>query len=342
MNSTLAKSLIVTGSYPPDICGVGDYTSCFMNAADNDKWDLYYSKDWKLGELRNKLKEINSKNYKRIYMQYPTQGYGWSLLPQLLCLYYSWFTKIKFVVVLHELSQRTLKAKLASFVLLFANHVVFTNDFERNYAAHWFPFFKKRYSTIRILSNIDSVKQLNKWEDRKYDIAYFGHIRPLKGLEDFFESVQQITQKKKIKIAIIGQVLPEYETYINKLTKEYESLSIDYKFNNSTKLVSELLNNTKVVFLPFPDGISERRGSFLAAIANGALVMTYNGMFVTPYLKKICFFTSLKNASKDLVSLLDTISDADYKLKRDAMKEYLSKELPGSWKNIVQLYEQIC
>ena len=39
--------LMITGSYPPDICGVGDYTKCFMDNA-NDSWELYYSGTYQL------------------------------------------------------------------------------------------------------------------------------------------------------------------------------------------------------------------------------------------------------------------------------------------------------
>ena len=30
----MKKKLMITGSFPPDICGVGDYTSCFMSSHD--------------------------------------------------------------------------------------------------------------------------------------------------------------------------------------------------------------------------------------------------------------------------------------------------------------------
>lgn len=336
------KILVITGSYPPDICGVGDYTSCLIGAADEKTWHLYYSNKWALFGICKKIKEIDSFKCSKIILQYPTQGYGWSLVPQLLCLYYTWFTNKTFIVVLHEFSQRTLKAKLATFPLLFANKVIFTNDFERKYAEIRFPLWKKRYNTIRILSNIRPSELLKGWDERNYDIVYFGHIRPLKGLEDFFYTIKVMAKKRSVKVAVIGQVVPEYESYITNLRQEYADLQIDYLFNNDADKVSALLNDSKIVFLPFPDGISERRGSFLAAIANGVLAMTYRGPFVTSHLEQLCFFTSYQEASEDIMWLLDKCPISVYKEKQKLMKQYLTQDLPASWAEIAHLYYKVC
>ena len=39
-------------------------------------------------------------------------------------------------------------------------------------------------------------------------------------------------------------------------------------------VVSDLLSNIKIVYLPFPDGISSRRGTLLASIQNGCTVVS--------------------------------------------------------------------
>ena len=55
---------MITGSFPPDICGVGDYTSCFMSSHDTgiENWSLYYSKEWSLKLLKKKISVLNSYN----------------------------------------------------------------------------------------------------------------------------------------------------------------------------------------------------------------------------------------------------------------------------------------
>lgn len=340
----IEKYLMITGSYPPDICGVGDYTSCFMNAADKSKWQLYYSKDWRLSCIIKKIQEINRYNAEAIVMQYPTQGYGWSLLPLLLCWYYSFFTNKKFIVVLHEFSQRTLKAKLVTSLFRFANKIIFTTNYEKSYAERCFKFSKKKSSVVKIISNIEAVEKsdLKQWDEREIDIAFFGHLAPNKGLEDYFKVVQSIFQKRNtVRIAIIGQIQDDYKNYYNSLLQRYEFTSQCAQFYNKPSAeVSSLLNNTKIVFLPFPDGISERRGSFLAAISNGAIVVSYEGEFTTNDLKTVFIPTTSENAKKTIEKIINTYSNANLLSFQDKFCRYLNEEIPNSWQTVISQYEE--
>lgn len=340
----IEKYLMITGSYPPDICGVGDYTSCFMNAADKSKWQLYYSKDWHLSSIIRKIQEINRYNAEAIVMQYPTQGYGWSLLPLLLCWYYSIFTNKTFIVVLHEFSQRTLKAKLVTSLFRFANRIIFTTNYEKSYAERCFKFSKKKSSVVKIISNIEAVEKsdLKQWDEREIDIAFFGHLAPNKGLEDFFNVVQSIFQKRNtVRIAIIGQIQDDYKNYYNSLLQRYEFTSQCAQFYNKPSAeVSSLLNNTKIVFLPFPDGISERRGSFLAAISNGAVVLSYVGNFTTEELKKIIVPVDSRDAAQTLCLLLELYDKERMLTYHSECISYLNNNIPSSWRTVVSLYEK--
>lgn len=46
----MSKILLVSGSYPPDVCGVGDYSYNLINA-NPAKWEIYTSSDWRLRSL---------------------------------------------------------------------------------------------------------------------------------------------------------------------------------------------------------------------------------------------------------------------------------------------------
>lgn len=337
------KNIMITGSYPPDICGVGDYTSCFMHAADLESWQLYYTTDWRTSKLFSIIKEINSIESKSIYMQYPTMGYGWSLVPLLLCLYYSIFTRKKFSVALHEFSQRTFKARIfTSLLIATANRIIFTNEFEKSYACRFLPFTRKKSSVVRIISNIAPCELIKGWDEREYEIAYFGHIRPIKGLEDFYDAVAKIcVNRPSVRVAVIGQVLSEYNDYFNSLREKYNKLNVEYHLNAPMNDVSVLLNNSKITFLPFPDGISERRGSFLAAISNGSVVITYTGDFMTDTLAQACTITTSNNASNDIDILLASKDNENYNAIRERQIFYLTQILPNSWSKVVDLYKLI-
>ncbi|WP_281511417.1 glycosyltransferase family 1 protein [Alistipes finegoldii] len=337
----MAEYLMITGSFPPQVCGVGDYVGRFMEAADNSKWKLFHSLDWKLKTLAAKIRQISSSECPTIIMQYPTQGYGWSLVPHILCLYFSWFSRKKFIVVMHEFSQLSFKARLAGIMLMSANKIIFTNEFEKGYVHRRLCVPLKKCGVVKIISNISVAPKIKDWQDRHIDIAYFGHIRPNKGLEDFFRVADDILKKCKVKVCLIGQLLPEFATYFESLCRKYPDINIEIRHNLSDYEVADSLNDTKVAFLPFPDGLSERRGSFLAAISNGAVVVSYKGEFTTARLEEIAVLTLPCKASQCILDIIDTAFEDQYEQFRSECENYSRNDIPGSWQTVVEMYESI-
>ena len=101
------KVLLITGSFPPMKCGVGDYTACLAAALSNrdgmsvavltdvraDPLRADYNfeifpviQDWTLINLPEALKTIKRWKPDVVHFQYPTQGYGNGWLPGILPL----------------------------------------------------------------------------------------------------------------------------------------------------------------------------------------------------------------------------------------------------------------
>lgn len=335
------KNLIITGSYPPDTCGVGDYTYNLCQHMDPSTWILYHDADWSLWSFIQKIRYIRHLKIDNIYIQYPTEGYGWSIVPQLICLYFSFFTKKKTITVLHEFSNRTFRAKIASALFFFSTKIIFTSNIERDYAIHKWFVPRAKCHVIKILPNIVQAKLLKDWANRTIDLAYFGHLRPFKGLEDFLFVARQISIESPICIAIIGQSLPVYDDFLQKLRREYPEFQSNWIINNNIDNVSELLSNTKICFLPFPDGLSERRGSFLAALINGAIIVSYNGKYMTPELKNLSILTNKESADHVILQTLRTTTSESFQNHLKKSKRYFQESLPSSWEDIVTQYENI-
>ena len=87
-------------------------------------------------------------------------------------------------------------------MLLTANHVVFTNETDRQSAIHYFRRLRKRSSVVKIFSNIQKVPKPKTTDQRRFDLVNFGHIRPGKGIEVFLQAVQEIRSQ-----AIPAQVI---------------------------------------------------------------------------------------------------------------------------------------
>jgi len=328
----MKEFLVITGSYPPDICGVGDATAGAVNTETGRNWIVYYRQNWNISNLFLHIRAIKRTMAKYILLSFPTRGYGWSLVPHLLCVYFSWFTNKCFGVIVHEQSQLSLKAYLAELLILIsANRIIFTTQYERNYAIKRIPFMRERSTVIKIYSSITSASIIKPIQERSIDIVNFGQIMPLKGLEKFIYDVAPLTSKYNVIIA--GQVPPMFADYYRKIENLCIRTGIQLRINLDQTEVSELLNDSKVAYLPFPDGISERRSSVLASFINGVIIVTKFGKYTTKELEKV----TINISEQSLQSIFDNSSLL--KAKQEAVLDYMYTQLPHGWEEIAKAYE---
>jgi glycosyltransferase involved in cell wall biosynthesis len=325
--------LIITGSYPPDFCGVADAVQKIVNTETGKTWEVYYRRNWNIFSVFKHIKDISSSKIKYILLEYPTQGYGLSLVPHLLCIYFSLFTHKRFGVIIHEQSHLSLRAYLALLLILVsANRIIFTTQFERNYAIKRIPFMANRSTVVKIVSNISPAKNIRSILERSIDIAYFGFISPKKGIERFIKDTAHLSNKYKI--SIVGQVQPIFTEYYKNLLKLCKNTNIHIQTNLSETDVSDFLNNTKVAYLPFPDGVSERRGSLLAFMANGAGIVTTVGKYTTPALMEAVVDVSKSPLENILLNKELLIS------MQNATQLYMHTQIPHGWDEVTYSYQQ--
>ena len=123
--------IILTGTYPPEKCGVGDYVQHLLSCPSARDWSLLYLKSWRLTDLRSHIDQLRQRADQIVNLQYPTVGYGTSLVPHLMMIYAVLFLRKKLFITVHEYSQLGWKGKLAlQFLFLFATNVIVTTSFE--------------------------------------------------------------------------------------------------------------------------------------------------------------------------------------------------------------------
>lgn len=274
---------LITGSFPPDICGVGDYTKSLQDSLKKKDVNVRVSVLTRITStevlrlaLRHKaLNEI-------IHIQYPTVGYGHGLEAQLLSLLRP------AVVTLHEFSRVHPLRQLASLPFMCRSQIIFTSTFELNFATRLFPLIRNRSCVIPIGSNITSRRV--KWHPNLKEIVYFGLIVPKKGLESVLQLANLLQAAgDDLNIRIIGATLPGYRDYADKFIRSCDNLPITLSLNQSAEQIGELIGSAGCAYLPFPDGASERRGSMKAVLAAGLPCITTTGTQITePISNAVC------------------------------------------------------
>ena len=342
LESTDLKNItLVTGSFPPDACGVGDYTAKLLNAFSQQGVPArcYNSRNWQMTALWQRWKTLLPID-DLLLMQYPTVGFEHRLLPYLIWPLLFWKKK---AVTLHEFSRKSFIGKaLCYFFFIFSDKLIFTSDEEKNQAIKRAPWIAKRAKTIPIGSNIpfierDAIVQRNPSGNRGQwhtDVTYFGLIFPGKGIEEFVEIVTALSKQRPLRIKLIGQVFRGAEAFAQSITAQLKPLGASVIINADEQTVAEILAGSQTVLLPFPDGISMRRGSALAALGNGALVVTTQSQSEFTAFEGRCLMgknnaelTQLLSAALDNPEAFQAVADAG----RAYAKSY-------DWPNIAAQY----
>lgn len=334
--------LIITGTYPPRKCGVGDYCQNLISTSQAKTWQLYTDDYWGITSLFQKTKSIKNINFDVANIQYPTVGYATSLLPHLLALYITLILRRKLIVTIHEYSQLGWKGQLAASIFFrFANHVVFTTEYERQCAIKKHHYLNKKSSIIKIYSNIEVNNNQPDFHNRQYDMGYFGYIRPDKGLEDYIETAERIQKENpNFRAYIMGQTQDEYSFYHQPLLDSLANSNITLLLNKSGEEVSEILSQTKIAYLPYPDGLTERRGSFLAALLHHCLIVTTKGNFTTDAQLSTFKFVNKENSHTTINDILNyTASQTEQEITK--IDKYINTQVPQSWDDVATKYTSL-
>jgi glycosyltransferase involved in cell wall biosynthesis len=244
---------------------------------------------------------LKKEGYDIVHLQYPSIGYRGSLFPHFLG-----FMNVAdvSVVTVHEYSALPLVQRIST--QLFrgtARAVIFCSHYERSLYDRQLANIGAPQTVIPIGSNVPAAAT---YGSRDRTVVYFGQIRPNKGIEHFVELARRsIELQRQLSFHIIGSAPGAHQKYLKELQQSAPGVirwSIDLEFAR----VSEILARSFAAYLPFPDGVSERRGSMLAALTNGLPVLSTVGAATPP--EMLPSFLPTEN-SDEALSLLDELAD---------------------------------
>lgn len=280
-----------TGAYPPDKCGVGDYIFNLNKALKLSSKTIIFNLAlfhyaWYLIKNNKKISLVN--------IQYPTIGYARNkfvaFYPHLAFLF-STLLKIRTSITLHEYSSLSPRAKFFISIYKRCYKIIVTNEYEQDCLVEH-GFNRDNIEIIPISSNIPKAEKIHK----KYDIIYFGILSKGKGIEDFLDVVEHfVKQQISCSVAFIG-FKPDIDIeYEDEILNRARSSAIHLILNKEPEEISTVLASSSIALLPFPDGISERRGTALAAMLNDVLVITNDGPYANKF-KSMCVLSDSKDA----------------------------------------------
>jgi hypothetical protein len=263
------KVLMVSGSWPPEPCGVGHYASRLSESLAEVGIDLVrFGAGQALGmrNLHQVLGQVRNLAADIIHLQYPTMGYGRSFAPPLFAI----LAKTPVVVTLHEFNCfRFYRLPWFLPYALSVDALVFTTAFERDAFRRRLHHVPPVNEVIPIGSNIPAGPAQPR---KPRSVCYFGLIMPDKGLEQFIELMQRLAGQN-FTFTVIGSIPHKWIAYGTEIVSKICALGGRMVMNAASDGVALQLRQHSYIYLPFPDGATDKRGSLLAALVNGLTVL---------------------------------------------------------------------
>ncbi len=317
------RVVLVTGTFPPAICGVGDYTSRLEMALTSAgvRVEIVTGRDCSLKNIHALVSCLRHEPI--VHIQHPTARYDLRLGPQVLSL------AVPPVVTIHEYSRLRLLDRLRT-CLFFARsrHLVFTSQDERDTACKHAPWIQAKSSVIPVGSSIRPIERTGARSSGK--ILYFGLIAPRKGIESVLKLAALIRAGKLPYIVhIVGAVPDRLGEYARGLQSASLQLPIQWTLNQSEQRVAEILSESAVAYLPFPDGASDRRSSLKAVLEAGLVCITTVGKQMSASLRSAVRTADRPEEALTIFRHLDASTETRQSLVRGA-REYVKSYSWGS------------
>jgi glycosyltransferase involved in cell wall biosynthesis len=297
------RVLLITGSYSPMRCGIGDYscklaealsaagvqvgvlTSVFdgkLKEADGIKV-FSVIKQWQFKEWPKVVRIIRDWDPDIVHIQYPTQGYGNGLLPWMLPLI-SFLMRKEAVQTWHEGYGRRNAFKLLLKSIIPTSLVIVRSQYRDclHPMLRW-SLWNKKIEFIPSASCIPCAKPDEQEREllrkrylkkQKRLIVFFGFVYPHKGVELLFE----IADPALDQIVIAGAIDRKAKDYLDKITRYAAVEPWTEKVTITDFLpaqeIAELLAAADAVILPFRNGGGDWNTSIHGAVLNGVFVIT--------------------------------------------------------------------
>ena len=272
---------LISGSWPPDVCGVGDHINRLRLTLMERGLDAKAVRLSKYGIIQAIFLLYRSwfQSENKAILAYPTEGYGRSVVPFMLIF-------CRPGTLLMHMHEYRSKNSVCRWLLRLYRHqpiIFFSNTGDRD---SYIKDTKQSSSTKalirKVLPSPSNIKPLRIAEPMtntgNQRILHFGQIRPQKGIEDVVKVFKHIKSiDASVTLIIAGAVPLGYQEFADELRKNISDCGISLRLGLNSTQLSELIAESDVMFLPYPHGADEKRGTLAAGLAHGVVCVTTHG-----------------------------------------------------------------
>lgn len=289
------KILFICGSLPPIRDGVSEWgKQLICDLKHNNTVSIFRTKNmYEIEEVQNiEIKSFASlelfknidKDVDTVHIEYPCVGYGrYNFIINLLPLYLKTTNKkVKVSLMMHEFASYSKKGKLRCMLMMKFADLIFTSDSVNRKLIE--EKIKKKVVRLNIHTQLPVQRKnhVGNGNNKKSKIVlgYWGYIRDDKGLELTLEALAIIKKHNlEFQFNILSEIneADSYHRSILELIKKHgleDDVKI-YGYLNDSDMSNEIAK-LDVCILLYKEGLTERRGTFMAPMANGVCVVTTN------------------------------------------------------------------
>jgi glycosyltransferase involved in cell wall biosynthesis len=265
------KVALIVGDNRTPFCGVKNYANSLAQALTEKGLTAHVvtSDNWSAKGALEFARRLKKESYDVVHVQYPSIGYRGSLFPHFLGVMN---TAPASIATIHEYSALPHLHRMSTHLFRgTARKVIFCSQYELSLYNRNLHNLGSTQTVIPIGSNIPEAVSP---DTRDTTVIYFGQIRPRKGIEQFIELARtSLESQRSFSFHILGSAPGAHQDYMREL-QQNAPVGLTWSIDLGFAQVSEILARSFAAYLPFPDGVSERRGSMLAALTNGLPVLS--------------------------------------------------------------------
>lgn len=346
------RVMLISGSFPPMKCGVGDYTAQLAQAlahtADTSvavladiaasQTDiaapgleiLPVAHGWVFSDLPAILRTIQDWHPDIIHIQYPGQGYGKRKIPWLLPSILAIVLRKPIVQTWHEYYTQTTTSMLKTSLLNLPNailpgKVIVVRPHFQEMMSRWYRLLT-RHKIFEFIPNASIFPVVRLNEDERAEIrskftsvsarlvVYFGFAYPTKGVDSLFEIVDPVLHHLVL-VCTLDPADPYQELILGRTRDSAWENRVSVTGFLPPKEVSRILAAADAAVFPFRDGGGKWNTTLQAALEQGTFVIT----------------TSQEQRGYDAKENIFYAHPDDLAGMRSALATYIGKRLPRGY-----------